>query len=808
MYKKAPITDRVARIRERYRNTTPRIDLNRYRLVTEFYMENPQLQGNLKRAKNLRNLFENMPTPVFEDDLIVGFPGTTYRSCALYPEHGGVAYIDRDVQNGKIMTRKTDPYMIDPEDAEYLHKTAPFWDKNNYGVMADEYSPRPAVNYEGNGVMGYRSRGTYGGPTGHFTCNHFRAVDVGFKAIADQAVAKMREMEENGIFGQDIYKYNFYRGVEIVCTGFIHYAERYGAALEKMAEECTDEARKAELLEMADTMNWIIKNPARNFHDAIQIVYFYQLSNMLDAQLHGTSLGRVDQYIGKYYEKDLAEGKITPEKAQELVDCFVLKLAENNKVAPGGDGWNAAPGYTSGQLMTIGGVKPDGTDATNPVTYMFLQANGRMQLHDPPMALRIHENTPDDLWEAAIEASKLAGGVPSYEYDGVIIPALMKRGVELEDARNYSLMGCVEPAAYAEWACPGGTGTCVYLNIAVLLLIAINNGTNPYQAPGAPAPKQTCLPTGYLYEMNSIEEVMEACEKQMNYLAKLQANSVNAWESMASYHVQLPLVSCMYDGCMEKGMDVMQGGAKYNSTGTSCVGVGNLADSVSMIDHLCFKTKKCTTRELYDALMSNWEGYEELLQYINGKAPHFGNADPECDKYMTWAASMYADAVLKTSGPRGNHYQAGCYPVTLNVLYGYVTPATPDGRKAGEPLTDGISPRQGMDKGGPLTTINSLLTFDQTNFSNGTLCNMKFHPTALNREDGWRKLRAVMDTYFAGGGMELQLNIVSADILKDAQKNPENYKDLVVRVAGFSAYFVEVFKESQDDLIRRTEMSV
>ena len=807
MYKKAPMTDRVARIRERYRNTVPTIDVNRYRIVTEFYMANPQLQGNLKRAKALREIFEKMPTPVFEDDLIVGFPGTTYRCCALYPEYGGISTIDASLQRNEIQTRKSDTYKIEPEDMAYIHETASFWDKNNYGAIAREYFPAYGANFNGNGVVGYSPFFAYGAPTGHFAGNHYKAVDVGFKAVAEEAEAKMREMEENGIFGQDIYKYNFYRGIEIVCTGFIHYAERYGATLEKMAEECTDEARKAELLEMADTMNWIIKNPARNFHDAIQIVYLYQLAFILDGQLHGLSLGRVDQFTGKYYEKDLAEGKITPERAQELVDCFVLKLAENNKVTPGKDGFSAAPGYTSGQLCTIGGVHPDGTDATNAVTYMFLQANGRMQLHDPPIALRVHDDMPDDLWEAAIEASKLAGGVPSYEYDGVIIPSLLKKGLSIEDARNYHLCGCVEPAGFGDWADPGGDGTSVYLNIAVLLLLAINNGVNPLRMPGRPEPRQSALPTGYLYEMNSIEEVMDACEKQMEYLMKYQVACVNAWESQASYHLQLPIVSAMFPGCMEKGMDVQQGGAKYNSTGTSCVGVGNLADSVSMIDHLCFKTKKCTTRELYDALMANWEGYEELYQYVNGRAPHYGNADPECDKYMTWAAEMYAKSVIGKTGPRGQ-YTAGCYPVTLNVMYGYVTPATPDGRKLGDPLTDGISPRAGLDKGGPVTTINSLNTFDQTLYANGTLCNMKFHPTSLNRADGWKKLRDVMATFFTGGGMELQLNIVSADTLRDAQKNPDNYKDLVVRVAGFSAYFVEVFKENQDDLIRRTEMSV
>ncbi|MBO4835340.1 MAG: glycyl radical protein, partial [Lachnospiraceae bacterium] len=242
--------------------------------------------------------------------------------------------------------------------------------------------------------------------------------------------------------------------------------------------------------------------------------------------------------------------------------------------------------------------------------------------------------------------------------------------------------------------------------------------------------------------------------------------------------------------------------------GNSCIGIGNVADSLNIIDQVCFKEKIATTRELYDALMNNWEGYEDLRQLIMGKLTHFGNANPESDKYMTFAAETYADAIRRCTGPRGNHYDAGCYPVTLNVVFGKATAATPDGRKQGEPLSDGISPVQAMDKSGPISTLQSLLTFDYTKYGNGTLCNMKFHPTALKSEDGLKKLVDVMRTYFHQGGMELQLNIVSGDMLRDAQKHPENYRDLVVRVAGFSAYFVEVFKDSQDDLIHRTEMGL
>jgi formate C-acetyltransferase len=261
-------------------------------------------------------------------------------------------------------------------------------------------------------------------------------------------------------------------------------------------------------------------------------------------------------------------------------------------------------------------------------------------------------------------------------------------------------------------------------------------------------------------------------------------------------------------GCMEKGLDVMWGGAKYNSTGNSGVGIGNVADSLNVIRHCVFVKEICTTRELYDALAGNWEGHEELHRYILNEAPHYGNGIVEIDELAGWAAKVYADAVRATSGPRGNHSAAGLYPVTTNVMFGRMTAATPDGRCKGEPLADGIAAPQGYDKNGPTAVISSVSKIDQSDFGNGTLMNLKFHPTALQGEDGWKKLAQLMQTYFEMGGMELQVNVISTDVLKDAQKNPEKHKDLVVRVAGFSAYFVELHITGQNDLIRRTELAM
>ena len=806
MYELKPMTERVKKIREKYRNTKPKIDIHRYKLVTEFYMENPQLTGILKRAKNLRNLFENMPVHINEDEVIVGWQGASYRCCALYPETS-FNWFMQELRGGKIPTREVDPYDIDPEDEKYLLETGDYWDKHSMSAMTDEYMPRGNRDIAGNGVLFFGVKNNCQSPVGHFCGNFWTATRKGFGAIQREAEEKMKKLEEDGIFGDSIYQYNFYRAISIVSEGIIHWAKRYGAECARLAALEQRPARKKELEEMADSLNWIMENPCRNFHDALQCIYLYQLSLCMDGQQHGTSYGRVDQYLGDYYDQDLANGTITPEYAQELMDLFYLKVAECNKIWSEG-ATKSGPGYTSGQLMTLGGVKKDGSDATNAVTYMMLQASGRLVLHDPPQAMRVHPGTPDALWEAAIETTKIAGGVPSFENDGVIIPALMKRGVALEDARNYCLIGCVEPVACGcEWAQPGGTGTESYLNLANAFLLALNNGKSMMSFPGR-EPRQTGPATGYLYEMNSMDEVLAAVKTQFDFFCKWQCSCINAWESMSSFHNPLPMLSATLEGCMENGKDAQCGGAKYNSTGNSCIALGNVADSLNIIDYVCFREKLATTRELYDALMKNWQGYEELRQKINGVVPRYGNGDPQADKYVRFTAHTYADAINRATGPRGNRFSAGCYPVTANVLFGMFTWATPDGRKFGDALSDGISPVQAMDKNGPVACINSVLNFDQTEYANGTLCNMKFHPTALNGEGGLQKLKSVMQTYFEGGGMELQLNIISSATLRDAQAHPENYKDLVVRVAGFSAYFVEVFKGCQDDLIRRTEMGL
>lgn len=819
MYTLVPVTDRIAKMRDRYRNTMPYIDTARYRLITEYYMEHAEQSGIMKRARAMKYIFDNIPVRVEDDDIIVGAQGTTFRSCAIYPEFnpGSLAY---EIRTNNVSTRKTDPYLITNEDAQYILDTNDFWAKNCLGEKVRAYTLEGFFAHSGSGTTTHSVSFASPGPVGHFCTGYHNAIDKGFGAIKAEADEKARQLEENGIYGNEIDKYNFYRAVSIVSEGMINLTKRYAARVREMESAEMHPERKAELALMADTLEWCMEKPARNFLDAVQTLFMYETCLALEGNLHGMSFGRVDRYLSKYLEKDLAEGTITQEYAQEILDSFFLKVAEMNKF------WADAkdvgqPGYTSGQLITIGGVDPEtGEDAANIVTYMILQCSGRLVLHDPPIALRVHQHTPAKLWEAAVETTKICGGVPSFESDEVIIPALMDRGLPLQSARNYCLIGCVEPGGCGdEWPACGGTGSASYWNLVNALWLAMNNGINPmpifsWRLKDGEASKtvndgnQVGLPTGYLYEMETFEELLEAYKKQVEYFVKWHVNCTNQFEYVARQEMPLPVVSATMDGCMEKGMDVMFGGARYNSTGLAGVGLGNVADSLQMIKYLCFDEKICTTRELYDALIANWEGYSELRAFIKNKAPHYGNGLPNADKYARFVADVFADAVNNSTGPRGR-WSAGLYPVTTNIMFGRQTAATPDGRAATEPLADGISPVQQMDTNGPTAVLLSTTAFDHRKYPNGTLLNMKFSPSCLNGEDGVNKLIDLMKTFFFQlYGMELQINVVSAETLRAAQKNPEEYKNLVVRIAGFSVYFVEMHTAGQNDLISRTELSL
>jgi len=490
------------------------------------------------------------------------------------------------------------------------------------------------------------------------------------------------------------------------------------------------------------------------------------------------------------------------DEAQEIVDAFFLKANCFYSGGPAKLVSTTGIGNTY-QHTTIGGVDPKtGENAENPVTYMVLETVGRLQLHDPTISLRINKNTSDKLWGLALQTSRMVGGLPLYQNDEVIIPSLMKElDFELEDARNYGIIGCQEIVGCGcDYPAPNGEHP-PHASVwwGSIFDMAINDGKNPFNG------EQSSVHTGFLYDMTCIEEVRDAVKKMGTHVMKMFISTNNYAEYLSSYYAPQTALSITVTGCMESGRDLVQGGAKYNSYGGTATGLATLADSLTTIKYMCFDKKLCTTRELYDAVMANWEGYEELRQRILNEVPHYGNGDPYADMELKWCADLYYEICNQMYSTRSKKYKAGLYGASDHVAQGYITWATPDGRKAGEPLADAMSPAQGRDVNGPTAVFESTGVFDHHHYMGGIALNMRMHPSVLATDEGIEKLRDMTKTYFEEGGLEVQYNVVDTETLRAAQKTPENYRDLVVRIAGYSAYFVEMGVDLQNDIIARNE---
>jgi formate C-acetyltransferase len=797
-----PVSARVERLKERYRTTYPILDSERASIVTEFYRENEDEMGIIKRAKTLFEVCSKMTIRVEEDELIVGNMAKNYRGATMFPEFGVTWFFD-ELRSGVFEKRNEveEGFKLSEDDKDVFLSMESFWRTHSVGARMSKVMPEGYASVAGNGVTTFLGAGkdNSDGPTGHFNANYTKVCERGFGDIRQEALDKMAQMEGK-VFGNDARKYTFYRSIVIVCDAAMVLSKRYGAMCRAQAQTATPQ-RQAELLKMADSLEWIMEHPCRTFSEAVQATYLYQLLLSLDGNMHGLTIGRFDQYTWPYLKADLEAGRTTLDEAQEVLDCMFLKISDTNKLKSVGGALNAG-GYSSGQHMSLGGVTRSGEDATNPVSYLMLQVAARLHIHEPPLSVRVHDGTPAELWDLAIETTKRVGGIPTLQNDKVIIPSLLAKGFTLEDARDYCIIGCVEPAGSGnEFPACGGTGRETFWNMTNALVLAINNGVNPFSG------KQVGLPTGYLYDFKTFEEVKEAYKKQIHYFVDWHVTLTNFYEMVVSEIMPIPIASATMDGCMENGADVVWGGSKYNSTGIAGIGCANVGDSLSALKYMIFDTQKTTAKEFYDALMANWEGYETLQQDVFNLVPRYGNDEESVDALTSWAMDVFSNRVNESTGPRGT-YRAGLYPVSVHIAFGKGTFATPDGRRKGEPLSDGISPMQGMDKNGPSAVLNSVARINHVNNANGTLLNMKFHPKSVQGEEGTMKLRQLVETFFDNDGMHIQYNVVGADTLKAAQNEPEKYRDLVIRIAGFSAYFVELYKDLQDDLIRRSEQTM
>lgn len=625
------------------------------------------------------------------------------------------------------------------------------------------------------------------------------------------------------------------------CAAVIGYAGRYAALAAKEAQQCTDAERKQELLQIASNCERVPAKGARSFQEACQSFWFIQQLLQMESSGHSISPGRFDQYMYPYYKKDLDEGRITRDQAQELVDCIWVKLNDLNKARDAASAEGFA-GYSLFQNLIVGGQDEDGRDVTNDLSFLCIWASAHVFLPQPSLSVRVWNCTPHELLVEAARLTRTGIGLPAYYNDEVIIPSLMNRGLTLEDARTYNIIGCVEPQKAGKTE---GWHDAAFFNMCRPLELVFSNGRDKGEQVG--------LQTGAVEDMTTFDQFFDAYKKQMEYCISLLVNADNAIDTAHADRCPLPFLSSMVDDCLKRGKTVQEGGAVYNFTGPQGFGIANVADSLFAIRKLVFEENKVTLAEYKRALALNFgKGFDSItvsemtgeiikeLQKAGQKpseaqvagivkgivdtqlsdkdrqlceklydmieeVPKFGNDLEEVDLFAREVAYTYTRPLQNYRNPRGGTFQAGLYPVSANVPLGAQTGATPDGRLAHTPVADGVSPTAGKDVNGPTATANSVSKLDHGIASNGTLLNQKFHPSALSGDEGLNNFVALIRSYFDQKGSHMQFNVVDKNTLIDAQKHPENYKHLVVRVAGYSALFTTLSRSLQDDIIRRTE---
>nr|WP_296053807.1 glycyl radical protein [uncultured Blautia sp.] len=829
-----PKSSRIPKLVEALYAHMPVIESARAKLITESYKATEGQPTITRRAEAFAHILRNIPIIIRDNELIVGSSTIAPRGCQTFPEF---SYQWLEDELDTVETRSADPFYIAEETKQELREVHKYWKGKTSSELATSYMAPEAIraiehniftpgNYFYNGV-------------GHVTVKYEEVLAIGYKGIIDKAQAELDRCQVGD--GNYVKKSHFLKAVILSCQAVIEYAERYAELASQMAAECADPVRKQELLQISQNCSRVPANGATSFYEACQSFWFVQQLLQVESSGHSISPGRFDQYMYPYYKADLDKGIITRESAQELLDCIWVKLNDLNKVRDAASAEGFA-GYSLFQNLIVGGQDKDGNDVTNDLSVMCILASMHVHLPMPSLSIRVWNGSPHELLIKAAELTRTGIGLPAYYNDEVIIPALLNRGLTLADAREYNIIGCVEPQKAGK---TDGWHDAAFFNMCRPLELVFSNGMDKGELVG--------IQTGDVTKMTTFEEFYDAYKKQMEYCISLLVNADNAIDVAHAERVPLPFESCMVDDCISRGISVQEGGAIYNFTGPQGFGIANMADSLYAIRKLVYEDKKVSMEEYKEALAWNYDkGLDEQsvkdisemilkgmqdggmnvtedtakavfttvmrlkpteeqlrrfteIHHMIDEVPKYGNAIDDVDYFARDVAYTYTRPMQKYHNPRGGQYQAGLYPVSANVPLGGQTGATPDGRYAHTPVADGVSPSAGKDVKGPTAAATSVSRLDHFIVSNGTLFNQKFHPSALAGREGLEKFVSLIQTFFDQKGMHMQFNVVDRETLLDAQKHPEKYSHLVVRVAGYSALFTTLSRSLQDDIIRRTE---
>ncbi len=782
------MTERINKLRAQSLNAVNRISAERALLITEFYKSKEAQETSIpvQRALSFKYIMENKSICINEGELIVGERGPAPKATPTYPEICLHSTKDLDILDSRqkvsfkvdAATRKAYEEIIIPfwsgktnRERIFKHMDQAWLDSYDAGIFT-EFQEQRAPGHTVLGKKIYQK-----GMLDIIDDIHIAIAQLDFYSDPD-ALDKQEEL----------------KAMEITARAIISFAERYAKVLEQLAEKEENQKRKRELEEMAKICHLVPANRPRNFHEALQYYWFVHLGVITEMNPWDSfNPGRLDQHLLPFYEEGIQKGSLSEEWARELLQSFWIKF--NNHPSPPKVGVTAEESntYTDFCLINLGGLTQDGRDGVNDVTYLMLDVIEEMRLLQPSSMVQISKKNPDRFVERTVKIVKTGFGQPSIFNTDAIIQELLRQGKSLEDARNGGASGCVESGAF-------GTEAYIltgYFNLVKVLEITLNNGIDPKSG------KLIGLQTGDPSAFRSFVEFLNAFKIQLNHFIDIKIKGNNIIERIFSKYMPVPFLSLLVDDCIANGKDYNAGGTRYNSSYIQGVGLGSITDMLTSLKYHLFDHKTFAWAELKHAMDANFEGFDQMRATLVYDTPKYGNDDDYADEQAHWVFEAFYDAVNGRPSPRGAAYRINMLPTTCHVYFGKVTCATPDGRLDGEPLSEGISPFQGMDKHGPTAVMLSATKFDHLK-TGGTLLNQKFSPDFFKNEDAIQKVVKLIRSYFRLDGHHIQFNVVSADILKDAQKHPEKYQDLIVRVAGYSDYFNDLGTDLQNEIIRRT----
>ena len=788
-------------------------DSQRALIVTQGYEKYAMYPQNVKWGLIMRDILSQVDIHIWPEELIVGELAAQPCSAPIYPEFS-IDWLCDEFSRNVMEQRTNDRYVIDDKTKSDILGIQSYWHGKTLSE-AFEASLSPEERAGSYLEKGINRCGLYVyAGVGHVTANYERLFRLGFGGIRRMVEEEMSKLDTAR--PEDTRRREFYQAELYALEGASTYIRRYGKLAAEMAASEADPQRKAELERISSNCLQVAEGAPRDFWEAIQLYHLATNMIIIESNGHSVTYGRFDKLFKDFYENDIKNGTLTREQMQELIELFFVKMHQLRKIRD-----TYAITFSSGTIMggtalDVGGVDEFGRDITNDLSYMVLDAHAHTRIPNPWMGVRLHENSPWEFKVKVFNVIRIGTGEPKIFNDGPMIQSLMNYGHSLAQARDYVGVGCVEPDI------PGkeyGWHDSSSLNLTLILHMAINGGRCIDCSPACPryarcagVGKGLSIDTGNLAEMTSFDQVLESYDKQMAYWCDSMISTINKIDLCHQRLKPLPYLSLLIDDCIGKGVDVSAGGAEINHSGPQAVGVGTTADGLAAIKQLVFDEKRITGQELLNALKANWVGYEPLYALVNSDyVHHYGNDDDYADELTKFAMDTYCKHIEHRPNAHGGFFQPGCYSVTVNVAHGVKQWASIEGRTAFEPVSDCMGAVHthccSHDVKGPLAICRSVTKLDHARATNGTLLNWKFSPSALAGEVGRDNFIALMDEYVHRKGMHSQFSVTSQETLIAAQKDPDNYRDLLVRVAGYSAYFVELNKDLQDDIIGRTELS-